>query len=159
MTYELPIEIPRSERPASIVNPDGPQEQLMRKIEKLKHGGLTSRQLDMAQDYEMSFIASFIKLSWTCMGLSKEDLKEYTEDELPYFGKLLTSKVRKRRRWFLLNPVTWFFFIGMRNANPQENNIMQSTLHYFLQLGRLKKYYSNDYFPSQAIYDYIRKKD
>src|SRR3989338_3776140 len=159
MTYELPVEIPRSERPASIVNPDGPQEQLMRKIEKLKHGGLTSRQLDMAQDYEMSFIASFIKLSWTCMGLSKEDLKEFTEDELPYFGKLLTSKVRKRRRWLLLNPVTWLFFIGMRNFYPHEHNMMQSSLHYFLQLGRLKKYYSNDYFPSKAIYDYIRRKD
>ena len=159
MTYELSVEIPRSERPASIVNPDGPQEQLMRKIEKLKRKGLTSRQLASANMCEQTFAASFIKLSWTCLGLSKEDLKEFTEDELPYFGKLLTSKVRKRRRWLLLNPVTWFFFIGMRNANPQENNIMQSTLHYFLQLGRLKKYYSNDYFPSQAIYDYIRKKD
>ena len=142
----------------TMVSPDGTQEKLLAKLELLKRRGLTSRQRGIAVKNEEVFVAAFFKLFWGCSGLSKEDLREFSEDELRGLCKLLTQKVRKRRRWLFLNPFTWIAWLPVHVSYPHEYQMIHSSLHYFIQLKRLRKYYGEDYFPSNAIYVKLKKK-
>ena len=145
-------------RCATMVSSDGPRELLLRKLEELRYGGLTSKQKQAAGKDEKIFVKSFIELSWTCEGLSRDDLKQLSIEELRELGELLTPKVRTRRKWLFLIPVTWIIWLPVCLHDPPEGyDLVQSSLHYLFHLKKLKKYYGKDYFPSQAIYDLLRK--
>ncbi len=132
------------------------REKFFSKLQNMRLNNLTAKQQTDLSQSKVRFIKFFISLSYIFFGLSREQLKEFNEDELKVLSELISRKARPWQIYQMLFTfgVPFFGWIFGGTALTDESTDFRSC-KYLRYRKNLRKICGENYFPFGTFQQYL----
>lgn len=141
------------ENKQSLVLPSSKRKELLMKIDEFKTGDLNARNLSRYKKLTKELSIIFEKLCWNKFGISLEQLKRLTQQELDELAKMVYERSRTAALiqtgiWACIPFVGWLVLSSTLGSLNDYDHIVNINMRYYWWYRRTKNKFGKDFKPS-----------